>query len=221
MGTGNGNRGRTGARRFPVAGTADTPPQGEGSGALADWIQNSDFDLDDAVLDEARDIAFGSGEIDTAGSSGSGMLWRDLTSDRQQIYIREALTNKTGLAGDLANARMSGFDATTAQLVRTAMLPVARREQFYWQSAFTHDQLKPQRSQAREAVSRLRNIERTSTNNSLAAEAGRFATRISQAYGLEGRPGVVGIKPGATGRGPFSLVTTPRLQKFDPDRIES
>lgn len=219
MGTGNGNRGRTGARRFPVAGTADTPPQGEGLDSLANWIQNSGYDLDRAIVDAAEDIAVDSGFVESRDD------YRFLPTSDIRNFQREALISKEGLANDIANPRNNaqwrGIDDTTANLARAAMLPVARRERFYWQTAYTHDQVKPQASFARQAVSRLRDIERTSTDDRVKREAGRIANRVSLAYGLEGNPGVVGIKPGATGRGPFSLVTTPRLQKFDPDRIES
>lgn len=226
MGTGNGNRGRTGARRVAVAGTADTPPQGEGLDSLSDWIQNSGLDPDRAVVGVAEDLALSSGAIDTTSTPGIGEReWSDLSVSDQRAYIREALRDKTGLANTIANPRNNeqfrGIDATTTDLARAAMLPVARRERFYWQTAYTDAQLRPQARTARQAVSRLREIERTSTDTAVAGRARNIANRVSQAYGLEGNPGVVGIKPGATGTGQFSLVTTPRLVKFNPNTVDS
>ena len=219
MGTRSGNRGRTGARRVAVAGTADAPPQGEGLDSLANWIQNSGNDIDRAVTSFAEDIAVENNFVDSRD------LFDTLSQSDQRGLIREAITSKDGLANTIANPRnnrqFEGIDATTTQLTRAAMLPVARRERFYWQTAYTDAQVRPEGRVARQAVSRLRDIERTSTDAATVRRARNIANRVSQAYGLEGNPGIVGIKPGATGTGQFSLVTTPRLQKFNPNTVES
>jgi len=219
MGTRSGNRGRTGARRVAVAGTADAPPQGEGLDSLANWIQNSGNDIDRAVTSFAEDIAVENNFVDSRD------LFYTLSQSDQRGLIREAIISKDGLANTIANPRnnrqFEGIDATTTQLTRAAMLPVARRERFYWQTAYTDAQVKPEGRVARQAVSRLRDIERTSTDAATVRRARMMANRVSEAYGLEGNPGIVGIKPGATGTGQFSLVTTPRLRKYNPDTVES
>lgn len=219
MGTRSGNRGRTGARRVAVAGTADAPPQGEGLDSLANWIQNSGNNIDRAVTSFAEDIAVENNFVDSRD------LFDTLSQSDQRGLIREAIISKDGLANTIANPRnnrqFEGIDATTTQLTRAAMLPVARRERFYWQTAYTDAQVRPEGRVARQAVSRLRDIERTSTDAATVRRARNMANRVSQAYGLEGNPGIVGIKPGATGTGQFSLVTTPRLRKYNPDTVES
>jgi hypothetical protein len=225
MGTRSGNRGRTGARRVAVAGTADMPPQGEGMDALSNWLENSGFETDRAVISSAEDAALSDGAIDATGVPGlNERVWDDLSRADRQQYIRGALS-AGGVASTIANprnnAQFEGIDATTTQLSRAAMLPVARRERFYWQTAYTDAQVKPEGRIARQAVSRLRDIERTSGDTAVSNRARNVANRISQAYGLEGNPGVVGIKPGATGKGVFDLVTNPRLRKFNPDTIFS
>ncbi len=218
MGTRSGNRGRTGARRVAVAGTADAPPQGEGLDSLANWIQNSGNDIDRAVTSFAEDIAVENNFVDSRD------LFYTLSQSDQRGLIREAIISKDGLANTIANPRnnrqFEGIDATTTQLTRAAMLPVARRERFYWQTAYTDAQVKPEGRVARQAVSRLRDIERTSTDAATVRRARMMANRVSEAYGLEGNPGIVGIKPGATGTGQFSLVTTPRLRKYSPDTVD-
>lgn len=225
MGTRSGNRGRTGARRVAVAGTADAPPQGEGMDAFSNWLENSGFDTDRAVVAAGADRAFADREIETS-EIGPNVVggFQDLPEAQQQAYIRQGLS-AGGVANTIANprnnAQFEGIDATTTQLSRAAMLPVARRERFYWQTAYTDAQVRPEGRVARQAVSRLRDIERTSGDTAVSGRARNVANRISQAYGFEGNPGVVGIKPGATGRGVFDLVTNPRLRKFDPDTILS
>jgi len=225
MGTRSGNRGRTGARRVATAGTADVPPQGQGMDALDNWINNSGGDLDRAVVEAGAERALLGRQIDTT-DIGPNVVdgFQDLPEAQQRAFVREGLTSG-GVASTIANPRnqtqFQGIDANTVSLSRAAMEPVARREHFYWQSAYTDAQVKPQGRVARQAVAGLRNTERTSTDPDVARRARNIANRISQAYGLEGNPGVVGIKPGATGRGVFGLVTNPRLRKYNPDTVLS
>jgi hypothetical protein len=225
MGTGNGNRGRTGARRVATAGSADVPPQGQGMEAFENWLNTNGGDLDRTLVDTGAELAFNNNEIETT-SRGPNVVggFDDLPASVQREYIRGALTsggNAQSIVDPQNRQQFQGIDTDTARLSRTAMEPVARREHFYWQTAYTDAQVRPQGRVARQAVSRLRDIQNQSTDAGVVRRARSVADRISEAYGLEGRPGVVGIKPGATGRGSFDLITSPRLRKYNPDTVES
>ena len=221
MGTGPGNRlGRTGARRVATAGTADTPPEGQGAEALANWINQSGYDLDNAVVDQAVEIAFNEGAI---GNTSRDMAsdWALMQTRDQNMYERIALTSGGQTQGAIDVLGRTGLDAQTERLARTALTPVANRERFYWQTAYTNAQVAPQPLAARRALAGLRRAERDETDAVNKRRIGGIANRISRVYGLEGNAGASGFARGGRGDGGTDMVTNPRLMKWNPDTIQS
>lgn len=221
MGTQPDKLARTGAKRVATNGTADTPPTGKGADALADWLDTSGTDLDNNIIETAAELAFNSGAIESS-STARNSDWNLLQSGDQKRYIRESLTGGGPAQGSLDSiARITGLDNQTSTLARTALTPVANQERFYWQTAYTNAQVTPRPIAARRALLALRKAERDETNPDTQRRIRGVANRISQVYGLEGKVGAVGFASGGRGKAGTDIVTTPRLQKWNRDTVES